>query len=272
MINFFCFDDAIKAAHHFMKERSGIVHTEKWQGTDIKHRPEAAMHEVMYFNFNLYLNGDNLDWYRKDIKPNLPWADDHFLERVSGEPLNPGKEWANWPFAHSANNFRDEEGRFNHTYMERFWPRFARYNKFEIEEETSPFPPPVGRQGIQYRYGDLNDLVEQFLHEPLTRQGYLPIFFPEDTGLANPDRKPCTLGYLFFMRKNRMDITYYIRSCDLVRHFQDDLYLTVRLLLWVLEKLKSRDVRWLDVKPGMFRMDIGSLHCFRNDYIKLYGA
>src|SRR5436190_24325597 len=29
---------------------------------------------------------------------NLPWAEDHFQERVSGEPLNPGEQYKNWPW------------------------------------------------------------------------------------------------------------------------------------------------------------------------------
>src|SRR5690606_13014492 len=68
----------------------------------------------------------DLQHWRDDVRPNLPWADDHFLERVGGEPLNPGEEWKNWPWAGSAAKFRDPSERFNHSYAERLWPKFAR--------------------------------------------------------------------------------------------------------------------------------------------------
>lgn len=31
-------------------------------------------------------------------KANLPWAEDHFQERVGREPTNPGREYLNWPW------------------------------------------------------------------------------------------------------------------------------------------------------------------------------
>jgi len=265
------FHEAIEAAKASFAHAE-IVHTERWQGIDISKRPEAAMHEVRYFHFSAPMDSEELDVYRDQIQPNLPWADDHFLERVCGFPINPGKEWANWPFGLSADKFRKDQ-RFNHNYMERYWPKFAGIDRPTITPEDyaaliTPETEPL--KGIRYRYGDLDDLIEQLYREPYTRQAYLPIFFPEDTGVANPDRKPCTLGYFFLMRNNRLDVTYYIRSCDFVRHFRDDIYLTIRLVLWVLSRLRLRDLNWANVKPGLFRMDIGSLHMFRNDYIQMF--
>lgn len=234
-----------------------LVHTERWQAFDIARRPEAKMRELIHQNFSVDLSPDaDLTQLRTDIRPNLPWADDHFeQERVSGEPINPGETWKHWPWAHSAEKSLDGFGKFNHTYAERYWPRYARYGT----------PEDPGHVGILYRYGDLNDLITHMAAEPLTRQAYLPIFFPEDTGVANPGRKPCTLGYHWLMRDGKLHTTYYIRSCDYVRHFRDDIYLTVRLTLWLLQRLQGQSKTWCEVIPGRFRMDIGSLHCFVND-------
>lgn len=265
-----------------MKHNSETIHTEKWQGIGIDNNPAAAMKEIRYVNFCVDLEGrEDISEYQATIEPNLPWAEDHFLERVCGEPLNPGQQWKNWPFAHSANGFRDEDGQFNHTYMERYWPRYAgltdkgelKGTKYDFDHcgLADRYRNDDRHGGIRYRYGDLNDLVEQLHREPLTRQAYLPIFFPEDTGIANPDRKPCTLGYFFLMRNGKLDITYYIRSCDFMRHLRDDIYLTVRLMLWVLDRLREKNPTWETVTPGLFRMDIGSLHMFINDYIKFFG-
>lgn len=273
------FDAAIAHAETMLERYSDKVSGERWQGVNVADRPEAVMHETRYVNIEVPITWD-MDKLKAEVKPNLPWADHHFDERVCGEPLNPGKQWAKWPYANKANTFRNGDGQFNHTYMERYWPRLAgltdkgelsgtMYDGTRANSETR-----IGEDhntGIRYRYGDLMDLVMQLKREPLTRQAYLPIFFPEDTGVANPDRKPCTLGYFFLMRNDRLDITYYIRSCDYVRHFRDDIYMTIKLLMWVLCELRQLDARWNKVNPGLFRMDIGSLHCFVNDYRQLFG-
>ena len=273
MNKFDTFAAAIDAARYELQFNAERVHTEKWQGIDISKKPEASMHEIRYFGFETDMPTEELGYYRELIEPNLPWADDHFLERVCGEPLNPGVQWAKWPWGQSAAKFRDGNNQFNHNYMERYWPRYAGMTALGKMSGIMVEGPGLNeRRGIRYRYGDLNDLLEQLRIEPLTRQAYMPIFFPEDTGVANPDRKPCTLGYLFMMRNNRLDVTYYIRSCDYVRHFRDDIYMTVRLVIWMLERLREKDERWRDVTPGLFRMDIGSLHLFRNDFIKLFGT
>jgi hypothetical protein len=34
-------------------------------------------------------------------------------------------------------------------------------------------------RGIYFPYGDLNDVVEELLRDPTTRQAILPVFFPE---------------------------------------------------------------------------------------------
>lgn len=233
-------------------KKAPIVHTQRWQAFDVSARPEAKMRELLHYFFSVDLTPDErIRQLAVDIKPNLPWADDHFAERIAGEPVNPGETWKAWPWANKAQDSLDEDGKFNHNYMERYWPKHAGTTA------------PMRNWGIKYPYGDLNDLVAHLAGDPLTRQAYFPIFFPEDT--ANPSRRPCSLGYHFIMREDRLHISYYIRSCDFIRHLRDDIYLTVRLLLWVLQRLRQTDTRWDKVYPGRFRMDIGSLHCFIND-------
>lgn len=255
------------------KEYSNKVWTEKWQGGDISKRPDMASYELLNetLTVNLFDN-ENLDYYRRDIQPNLPWADNHFEERVCGAPLNPGTEWANWPWASSADKHRDPEGVFNHTYAERLWPKFARrigpaMTIEEAREKTSWCQEGDAHRGIRNPYGDLNSLVNKLADEPLTRQAYIPLFFPEDTGLDG--RMPCTLGYGFIMRENRLHLYYPLRSCDFVRHWADDCYLAVRLLLWVLDECRKRSARWQKVTPGTYTMHAVSLHVFANDAIQM---
>lgn len=263
-----------------LRDHSHVVHPDRWQSIDVSNLPEAATHEVLNHTLRAPVYTEDLNELAADIGPNLPWADDHFLERVGGVPLNPGIEWAHWPWANKADTFRKEmnadgEQCFSHTYMERMWPK-----KANLDPQTMAAMGPYGaRAGIRYKFGDATDVVEHLARHPLSRQAYLPIWFPEDTGKTDV-RVPCTLGYHFIMRGGFFHCTYYIRSCDAYRHLADDIYLTVRLQLWMLDRLRQHswktaagtvDDTWGAVKPGLFTMHVVSLHVFRNDYIKLFG-
>ena len=246
---------AIEAVQNMLLNLSYKTDNERWQSSDVKDAPGHEMREVFNVGFSVALNSEHPDEYHADIGPNLPWADDHFEERVGGQPLNPGVQWRNWPWSLSADNFRGgDAGQFSHTYMERYWPKLA--NNPEIED----------RMGIRFRYGDLMDVVQHLEDHPETRQAYLPVWFPEDTGVVHGERVPCTLGYHFMYRFGYLHITYYIRSCDFTRHFRDDLYLSLRLLTWMLDRLRGANDAWADPKPGIFVFHCASMHIFENDY------
>lgn len=182
---------------------------------------------------------------------NLPWAEDHFKERISGNPLNPPPSAKYWPYAKNDHEDHvDMDAKFSHTYPERFWPRFA--NTPNVRH---------GRKGIRYDYGDLNSVVNLLRKDRHTRQAYLPVWFPEDTGAASGQRVPCTLGYHFIIREGMLNCTYMIRSCDLLRHFRDDVYMAGRLIQW----LGSMS----DATSGTLNMHIMNLHAFESDRWKL---
>jgi len=272
------FAEAIKATKFEIYKESELVSPATWQSVDVSNKPEMATHEVQWWGFKVDLGGyddpSTMHQLQQDIGPNLPWADDHFEERVCGYPLNPGTQWSKWPYAHSANKFRKDD-MFNHTYAERYWPKFAimlgaqetaQGCEARLKEMNEKFQL-VPWAGIRYKYGDLGDVVKQLTKDHATRQAVLPVFFPEDTGGVHGDRVPCSLYYHFMVRGGRLDIFYYLRSCDFVRHFRDDVYLTVRLQLWMIDQLKKNGI---DVSPGMFLMQTGSLHIFRNDWQPLF--
>jgi thymidylate synthase len=223
--------------------------------------------ELLNVSFTMPLMGiTNLDYWRQDVRPNLPWADKHFEERVCGEPINPGVEWANWPWGKNAEKFLDDRGMFDHNYMERYWPKVAgKWNKptsYPGEVDLSQLPT---HRGVRGEYGDMMDLVRLLANEPLTRQAWIPIFFPDDTGIGDGGRKPCSLGYQFIVRDRSLHIYYPLRSCDFIRHFNDDIYLTLRLGLWVIEECQKLNPEWDNIKPGSLSMHCTSLHIFRND-------
>jgi thymidylate synthase len=252
------FSRAVETAQQQLIDIGKWVAGDQWQSVDVSKKPEMIMREVLNFSFQVGIRDPSLPGLRVDIRPNLPWADNHFEDRVGGIPLNPGIQWRHWPWALSADKFRDKDGQFSHTYMERIWPKKANLDKSIIHPH----------KGIRFNYGDLNNVVSHLYNHPLTRQAYLPIWFPEDTGVIHGERVPCTIGYHFIVRDGYMHTTYYIRSCDVVRHFRDDVYLAVRLTLWILDRLRERDRVWKDVQPGFFVMHIVSLHTLKNDYTK----
>lgn len=245
--------------------------TEKWQGTE--NPPEFIEYDNLFFRANM--PGD-ISTLTKLVKPNMPWAEDHFKERVNGEPLNPGNEYKNWPWYRDDRKFRNAGEKFTHTYMERYWPKLAgnvlgisfegddfntvpkRFFFTEFQKDTSH----PNNLGIRYEYGDLMDVVNLLKKEPQTRQAWLPVWFPEDTGVLHGGRVPCSIGYHFQIRNNQLDIAYTMRASEALRHFRNDIYLTVRLAQHVLN-LVNVDLN--KVKIGILTMHVINFHVFKQE-------
>lgn len=223
----------------------------KWQSIDVRGDRSKVTWELREASLVIRMP-DSIELAQREFQPNLPWAEDHFLERVSGIPHNPPPSQAWWPFIQNGHSEHLNEGKFSHTYPERFWPKYAGTG-YDGQSGGS-------RSGIRFNYGDLEDVVTRLRNNPLTRQAYLPVWFPEDTGAPESERVPCTLGYLFMIRGGNLHVTYHIRSCDFMRHFRDDVYMAIRLGQWVRDQLKNEDLAM-----GELTMHIGSFHIFEGD-------
>lgn len=256
-------------------ETADPVPVQSWQSTDAP----QAMPELLNVDFSIDLQGvEDLGVYRHVIQPNAEWADRHFVEeRISGHPKNPGTTWKIWPYARSAAEHRVKDGTdeedppFDHSYAERYWPVYAGrtpggiITKDHVADNELMDSP---NRGIRDDYGDLSTLLTLLRKDPLTRQAYLPIWFPEDlVGTVVYNRRvPCSLGYHFIRREDRFHCYYPMRSCDYVRHFRDDVYLTIRLQLHLLQTLRVVEPeRWKGVRMGTFKMHMTSLHLFESD-------
>jgi hypothetical protein len=268
------FAKAIDWTGELMRTSAYEVRGSRWQSTDVSTKPEMRMKEILNHSFQVNVRSEDIETLQKDIMPNLPWAEDHFLERVGGKPLNPGETWRSWPWALSADKFRTEGEKFSHTYMERYWPKSAGMTDLQSDKFACD---QFYNHGIRYEYGDLNDVVTHLLGDPLSRQAYLPVWFPEDTGVVHGERVPCSLGYHWILRNGYLHTSYYIRSCDFVRHFRDDLYLSIRLTVWLLNQLRDKQTEesvwpgdWKDVKLGFLTFHCVSMHCFVNDWNQMY--
>lgn len=228
-------------------EHAPLVNVGEWHAVDVSGSPAHATRELedVTIAFPAGPSGALSDLQRR-AQPTLPWADEHFAERVSGDPLNPPPSHEHWPYGDTTRHMPTEK--FSHTYPERFWPQYANGQNY----------------GIRFRYGDLHDLCELFERNPLTRQAYLPVWFPEDlAAAAQKERVPCSLGYHFMVRGTSMTIRYFMRSCEFTRHLRDDIYMAARLLHWVCEH-----VAWPGTEPvtaGRVILHISSLHILQGD-------
>lgn len=260
--------EIIRYAYEDLKDAPEVP-VNRWQAV----ATEGHFKEVVNFSFESPIPGRQV-WLAEVVKPNLPWAEDHFQERVGGEPLNPGVQYRNWPFwtAGAEASMRRVDGKFSHTYMERFWPKFAgnEHVHYNSPDEPQSYYKRHPMLGVRYRYGDLNDVVQMLHNDPHTRQAYVPIWFPEDTGGAMGERVPCSLGYHFMMRENQLHCWYFIRSVDFVHYLRDDIYMACRLCQWLLHQLQNEHLAhpdfWYEVTPGNLYMTVCSLHVFGKDF------
>lgn len=245
--------------------KTSLIQRGRVHAQDVSTRPEFAVHEL----HNVVMTYDapaTIKAAQTHTGANLPWAEDHFQERVSGIPYNPAPSEQWWPFRVNGNKAHKNGEKFSHTYPERIWPKRGG-DLLEVTKGSINL-------GLRYAYGDLKDVVDLLAKDPFTRQAYLPIWFPEDTGASQGQRVPCTLGYHFIRRGIALDCQYFMRSCDIFRHFPDDVYMAVRLMQWVVEQLADNPAlldQWGGPFPtvGKLTMVISNLHCFKGDEYRL---
>jgi thymidylate synthase len=236
------FSAACDDAEKYLLDQGEHVDSGRWQGYKTEGRPDLATREILNLTFNVRMP-TRIEHLEEDIRPNVDWANQHFRERIGGIPMNPDPSYTQWPWWHGQDVSKQAGDQFTHTYSERFWPpRF---------------------DGIRYRAGDYLDVLALMEAEPFTRQAYLPIFFPEDTGAKHGGRTPCTLGYHFLRRRDHLHMWYEIRSCDAVRHFRDDVYLAARLQLHTVGQLQLKDPTLNG--PGTFYFCAHSFHVHMGD-------
>jgi thymidylate synthase len=241
------FDETYDRLRDDLLREGANVDTGQWQSqSDVPHTQTVELQFVTV----MYEMPLNMAMLQQEVQPNLPWAEEHFQERVSGVPYNPPPSATRWPFTQrNHEEHTDEHGRFSHTYPERMWP---------IEWDLRRI-----RDTHSQRLATLHDLVTLFIDHPGTRQGYFPIWWPNDGHWAGKERVPCTLGYHFIIRDGEMHCHYFMRSCDFLRHFRDDVYMACRLTQWLCTRIYL--IAGIKFRPCRLVMPITSLHVFEPD-------
>ena len=146
----------------------------------------------------------------EDLEPVQPWADAEWDERLDGcrgAPINPGEAWKLRPEIWTP--LLEADGRFSYTYSERLAASFG-------------------------------DAVFEMFDHPTTRQAYVSIWDPaKDSKAMGRRRVPCSLGYHFMYRQGAIHVTYTMRSSDFATHFDNDLYLTMKLWSFFCERVNQ---------------------------------
>lgn len=246
--------------YKFLRDTQPVIVGE-WQSQKM----DTPMREILHVVFEVPIP-TTAKGALEETGAHLPWAEDHFQERVGGKPLNPAPSEAWWPFAKKSEGdtnlqHKSEGEAFSHTYPERMWPKNA-------GSMTDAYGDDIQMRGIRFDYGDLDDVVTQLVNSQFTRQAYLPIWFPEDTGAVHGKRVPCTLGYHFIIRDGQLDISYFMRSTDLLRHFQDDIYMAMRLAQWVVDEIRE-DRPNTPLRVGKLIFHTANLHIFEPDIARM---
>jgi hypothetical protein len=230
--------EGLKNLRRLLYETGYEIQTASWQGTE---EPPVFL-EILHADLVARM-GTHPRVMSDDVGATQPWADIHFEERTSGEPLNPPPSHTMWLKDTDKYLSKNQEA-FSHSYPERMWA--------------------PSMNGIRFKTGNLGDAVDLLKKDPTTRQCYVPMWFPEDIVAANlGERVPCSFGWHFMLRGNQLHCSYHMRSCDVVRHLHNDLYFANRLTLWMIEK------SGLNAEPGYLHFSSTSLHCFANDRFAL---
>lgn len=204
---------------------SSEVHTQTMQNKDISKDEDYKTREIEAFSFSI------LDTSDKSEMPEVTkeWADTEFTERISGQGQNPGEAYLLreevW------NEFLNDDDKFDYTYGERI--------------------------GTQHQKA-----IHELIVHPETRQAIIQIHNREiDDKVMGKKRIPCSMFYQFLKRNGKLDIIYVMRSSDFVTHFQNDIYLAIKMQEYV--------ARFADIPVGKFIMFVSSLHCYKKDWEKL---
>lgn len=207
-------------------EMGHIVQPHTMQNKVVKDDPNFVTKEVTNYSYCL-LKMDKKDYLFLSDERSKNWVAEEFLERLNPLFENPGVAWTIRKDVWEP--FLDDMGKFDYTYNERMVPYL---------------------QGV----------IDELAINPDSRQAIVAIWDPtKDTqNIGGKKRVPCSISYQFLIREGLVHIIYTQRSADVITHFGNDIMLT-----WLLKGFVAKK---LNLKPGYLYHNIGSLHCYKQDW------
>lgn len=196
------------------------------------------------------------------LHPTQPWATAEWKDRVAAIMGNPSPLGTAW--LQRADEHMD-------------WSEFVEY-------DGKPLPPGVSLERMKqlhphakndplrlaYSYGErfaLNDQVMRIIRElrrnPNSRQLYVAMWDPhQDSERLGNRRVPCSIGWHFMLRQDQLHLTYTMRSCDFLTHWQNDVWLALMMLDFVCSRT--------GYSPGRFSQFINSFHVYEKDVTDVF--
>lgn len=168
----------------------------------------------------------------EDLNPVQPWADAEWAERVMGihgNDVNPGEAWKLRKDEHMNWEEYLHDGKFTYSYAER------------LALKTQVLA-----------------VIEELKRNRDSRQLFVSLWDPnQDIEVIGKLRVPCSLGWHFLFREDKLNITYFMRSCDFVTHYQNDIWMSLNLLHYVSQGA--------NLPTGKFSHFINSFHVYQKD-------
>jgi thymidylate synthase len=216
--------EAINEIERDIMEMGIKVHPHTMQNKVVKDDDNFSTLEVQNYTFTILDTSDKDDITNKESKD---WLPEEFLERIhdSGK-VNPGLAWEK-----RKDVWKEflTKGKFDYSYNERF-----------------------------FRGDQLPLIISELKVNPDTRQACLIVHDSKDKigGLRYNERIPCSMYYQFMVRNGKLDVIYNMRSSDFDTHFAND--------IWLAAELRDYVASQIGVESGLFHMNIGSLHRYKN--------
>lgn len=253
---FMNFAEAINEIRRDLKEMGVTVKPKSYQNKKIEGNPDFFTQELTNYCYTVLNPVDSLD----QLDTTQPWCRLEAQERFCGNRLNPGTAYLS----------REEvwkeflvNGRFDYSYPQRFNP-LVNENGYEDLVSNNNDMLDENLQVSVAEIDAIQEIAEELAVNPDSRQCYIPIFAPDDlVNLGGRKRIPCTLGYTLQIREGQLNITYNMRSSDFATHFQNDIWLAVKLALEVRDRIEA--INGIKYPIGEFTHFTNSLHIYAKD-------
>jgi thymidylate synthase len=148
----------------------------------------------------------------------------------------------------------------------------------DVEDRLSPFPvnpgtaikfdtagvlkPYINKDTgrLRYTYSErlwyqIDNIIRLLRDKPGTRQAFMAVWDPkEDVAVLERERVPCSIGYHFLIRGNKLIMLYSMRSLEVDKCLGNDMYTASKMLEYIADQV--------GVEPGYIQFNVGSLHIF----------
>lgn len=146
------------------------------------------------------------------------------------------------------------EGRDDLKMIQYYAPSYDRYSD-DGKTLNGAYGPRIKRSILK--------VVEILKKDPDSRRAVVPIYGKEDAGLDSKDI-PCTIGFQFLIRNNKLDMIVNMRSNDIFLGFPYD---TFNFTMW-----QEYAACKLNIKIGTYTHIANSLHFYEKDREKIIKA